>query len=406
MEINKHSLPDYLFQETTLFTSEKPLIVTPLSNEQDKYVDGYVNYLYSLRQDQQKFILKHSKQTLSSGISLTPIDPKRNYLEYLTYQLRSGLVPQMVPATYFADQAMHLFIMEDLSYLKVLRFSLCHGQQLPLLGKQTGEFLARIHLATSQFNLTKGQWDNLVIHFQNSDMHKIVTDFILKPPLKISNGSFDQVGLQDILTVILQDSVLKNDWNQLIEKISDKQECLIHGDFHSSNIFVSATSFKVIDMEYTMTGPFSYDIGYFSANILSQYAAFTLKNESSMCIFLLQVIKDLYQTYFKFFSNCIASNQKEYLIDIFQDSLGYLAIANINRITSLGEFPDFDCLKSDKDCFLAKGLSLYLAQILLKKRKKLTTIEEVCSLITQSTHRFFQQVFPINQTALLDRNEE
>ncbi|MBU5584759.1 phosphotransferase, partial [Enterococcus sp. S181_ASV_20] len=52
---------------------------------------------------------------------------------------------------------------------------------------------------------------------------------------------------------ILQDAAVKRDWEELIERVSSKDECLIHGDFHSSNIFVSQTSFKVIDMEYTLS---------------------------------------------------------------------------------------------------------------------------------------------------------
>lgn len=396
MEINQTSLPAYLLQQTRLFNADAPLNVTVLSNEQDKYVDGYVNFLFTIKQRNQKFVLKHSKKNLSSGLSLTPIDPKRNYLEYMTYQLWAGLAPQMIPETYFADSTEHLFIMEDLSYLKVLRFSLCHGDQLPRLGKQVGEFLARIHLATSRFKLTNNQWDDLVHHFQNPDMRQIITEFILKPPVRTNNCSFEQRALQDILAVILQDTTLKQDWKQLIEKIVSKQECLMHGDFHSSNIFVSTSTFKVIDMEYTMTGPFAYDIGYFLANILSQFAAFMLKDDTAMCTFLLQVIRDLYQTYFKYFADHVVGDQQEQFLTIFQDSLGYLAIANINRIVNLGDFPDFDCLKTEKEVFLAKGLSLYLAQSLLGCRQALTSADEACTLISQNAQHLFQQLFSTN----------
>ena len=42
-----------------------------------------------------------------------------------------------------------------------------------------------------------------------------------------------------------------------------KSETLIHGDFHTSNIFADKTHLKVIDMEYTFGAPFlSYDLGF------------------------------------------------------------------------------------------------------------------------------------------------
>ncbi|MBO0454766.1 phosphotransferase [Candidatus Enterococcus murrayae] len=393
MEISEHTLADYLLQRTTLFNKTSPLIVTALSNEKDKYVDGYLNYLYILKQGNKKYITKHSKTTVSSGIALAPIDPKRNYLEYMTYQLRAGLAPQMVPETYFADPTAHLFVMEDLSYLTVLRFSLCRGQQFPRLGKQVGEYLARTHLATAKMKLSADYWHALKSYFQNGDMRIIITDFILKPPPRNAEPKTAyEEALLDILDAILEEPVIKQEWDTLIERISTKDECLIHGDFHSSNIFVSQNSFKVIDMEYTMTGPFSYDIGYFLANILSQYAAFSIKGDASMCEFLLQVIKDTYKTYFTYFSDHTAGAQKDCFLEILQDSLGYLAMANINRIANLGEFPDFDCLASPEETFLAKGLSMMLAQALFKKRGQLSTTEAACQLIQTTRNNFLQQL--------------
>lgn len=402
MEISEQTLAGYLTQRTTLFNKTSPLIVTALCNEKDKYVDGYLNYLYTLKQGNQAYIVKHSKETISSGISLAPIDPKRNYLEYMTYQLRAGLAPQMVPETYFADPAAHLFIMEDLSYLTVLRFSLCRGDQFPRLGKQVGEYLARTHLATSKIKLSAEYWHALKTYFQNSDMRLIITDFILKPPPKNNTEKPPyQEALLDILAVILEDDAVKNDWETLIERISSKDECLIHGDFHSSNVFVSQSSFKVIDMEYTMTGPFSYDIGYFLANILSQYAAFSIRGDAGMCTYLLQVIKDTYKTYFSYFSDHAAGNQQERFLEILQDSLGYLAMANINRIANLGEFPDFDSLISPEEAFLAKGLSMMLAQTLLKNRQSITSTDEACTLIQTTRKNFLHQLISTNENAII-----
>lgn len=402
MEISEDTLPDYLLTRSTFFDATKPLIVTALSNEKDKYVDGYLNYLYTLKQGNHSYIIKHSKETISSGIALAPIDPKRNYLEYMTYQLRAGLAPQMVPETYFADPAAHLFVMEDLSYMTVLRFSLCRGQQFPRLGKQVGEYLARTHLATSKMSLPSDYWEALNSYFKNSDMRLIITDFILKPPSRnnIKKTPY-QEALLDILAVILEEDSVKEDWASLIDRISSMDDCLIHGDFHSSNVFVSQTSFKVIDMEYTMTGPFSYDLGYFLANILSQYAAFSIRGDASMCAFLLQVIKDAYKTYFDYFSDHQTGDHQELFLEIFQDSLGYLAMANINRIANLGEFPDFDSLADPQEIFLAKGLSMMLAQTLLKNRKLLLTAENACDLLQLTRDVFVHQFIDTNENALI-----
>ena len=111
-----------------------------------------------------------------------------------------------------------------------------------------------------------------------------------------------------------------------------------------------------------------------------------------MCTFLLQVIRDTYQTYFKYFSDHTAGDQQNRFLEILQDSLGYLAMANINRIANLGEFPDFDSLADPQAIFLAKGLSMMLAQTLLKKRQHLTSTDDVCELIQATRNSFLQNL--------------
>lgn len=102
-----------------------------------------------------------------------------------------------------------------------------------------------------------------------------------------------------------------------------------------------------------------------------------------------------------FFSNNIKGDQQEQFLEILQDSLGYLAMANINRIANLGEFPDFDSLINPQESFLAKGLSMMLAQKLLKNRQLLTTPEEACQLICTTRNNFLTQLPATNENALI-----
>lgn len=401
MEIGEENLASYLLQNTSLFKSDNPIFVSPLSNEKDKYVDGYLNYLYSIQQGAQKYVVKHSKKQISSGISLAPIDPKRNYLEYMTYQLRAGLAPQMVPETFFADKNKHLFAMEDLSYLKVLRFALCKGEKYSRLGHQIGEYLARTHLGTAKSAMSPERWALLKKYFQNSDMRVIIVDFILKPPVVKDWQDPYQAAIQEILEQILNDPVIKKNWQTLVDEVTSKEECLIHGDFHSSNVFASQNTLKVIDMEYTMTGPYAYDLGYFLANILSQYASYSILADQEMCDYLLSVIKDTFRTYFRFFSDHTPERHPINFIEIFQAAIGYMAIANINRIANQGDFPDFDFLTDPKRVFLAKGLSMMLAQKILKNCHRLDSAEAVCKLIESTRQQLLWGLAAKNEIAIL-----
>lgn len=397
MGISTETLKDYLFDQTDLFNPAEPLFVTHLTNDEDHYVEGYVNYIYRVRQGDRSYIVKHAKKFIPSAIELGELNPDRNYLEFMTYKLRAGLSAESVPSILFVDRKQHLFIMEDLASMEVLRFYLCHGKQSAILGKKIGNFLANAHYLTSYLHLDQKRMASLAFYFENPEMRNIIVDFILQPPVaKLENPNSFEIALTTILKEITQKDRIWDSWLQLI----NEQQCLIHGDFHTSNVFVSSDQVKVIDMEYTMMGPFSYDLGYFLANLLSQFASFSVNSDfsaaeqTSMTTYLLRTIKEVYQSYFERFDQLHhpADSNKQRFLTIFQDSLGYLAMANITRTANNGPFPDFDCISSEKQRFIAKALSLKLSEQILLRRTNLQSVEEFLQLLIQEKEKFLSNL--------------
>lgn len=405
MDISETTLENYLKTKTTLFKKELPVQITFLTREADSYVDGYLNYLYVAKQEQQSVIIKHSKEKGASALAIGNMDPDRNYLEYMTYKLRAGFTPTMLPQVFFADEAEHVFIMEDLSSMEVMRFALNHGQQYPLLGRWIGEFLGKNHALTSTFQVTPAQFTNLDHYFENASMKRIVTDFILQPPLNQWDlpDSYAQ-SLLEILERIIAHPTIRTDWQKLVANFENKKECLIHGDFHTSNIFVDENGIKIIDMEYSMLAPFSYDLGYFLANLVSQFSAFhfnydfAAEKRQQMTDYLLQMIRDVFDTYFSVFEQITQKKTTDFtnlFTTILQEAAGYLAMANICRTANAGSFPDFDCLQKREYWFMAKGLSLKICEDLLLQRKNFQKSSDLVSQIAKSTNFYLKdlQVF-------------
>ena len=273
--------------------------------------------------------------------------------------------------------------------MKILRFELCKGLQFPLLGRQIGEFLATSHFTTSAFCLAAADLRNLDRHFGNPDMRHIITDFILTPIADIPCQSASDRAIRQVVQEILARREVSRDWQKLVADIDTKKQCLIHGDFHTSNVFVSATDLKVIDMEYTMLGPFSYDIGYFLANIMSQHVAHHFRGNHSMSQYLLEVLGQVYDTYFARFAELDQSGAASRLFGgILRDSLGYLAMANIGRISSLGRFADYDYIDDEDDRYAAKMVSLTISTAFFQQRQHISTVQQVVDLIRQTTVDF------------------
>lgn len=414
MGISTETLKSYLLEKTELFDSNKPLEITHLTNEEDHYVEGYVNYIYRVRQGTKSYIIKHAKEFIPSGIDLGRLDPGRNYLEFMTYKLRAGFSKDSVPNIYFVDQENHLFIMEDISNMEVLRFFLCHGEKSWILGEKIGHFLARSHFFTSSFHLNEQKMASLALYFENEEMRKVIVDFILQPHEEAGNDlDHYEIALYTILKELTEKDLIWDDWLMLIDNFTKKRQCLIHGDFHSSNIFISPQQMKVIDMEYTMIGPFSYDLGYFLANLLSQFACFSVNSDfseaqrSDMSEYLLKMIADVYSTYFDTFTELYTHQptreilQPDLFLSILQESFGYMAMANITRAANSGPFPDFDNITSKETRFVAKALSLKLSENIFIQRSQIQTVEEFLALIVDVRNSFLSDLTNKNPSYII-----
>ena len=383
MLLSEDTLGDYLCTRTDLFDPSQPIAVKRLETGDDRYIDGYLNYLYSVKQGERSFVVKHAREDIPIDLGLGPLDTRRNYIEYNSYRLREGITPQWVPHAYLADADNHFFVTEDLAPMRTLRFELCKGKQFPLMGRQVGQFLAKNHYATSAFCLPGRDLDTLDGFFFNQQMHSIITDLILSPELGTTPADPYEAAIQQTIETMFADEAIRSEWQGLIAAFLEKKQCLIHGDFHTSNAFISRSDLKVIDMEYTSFGPFGYDLGYFLANILSQWAAFTIRGSNpSMCEYLLRMLTDVYQEYFAGLSGLIGRRCRPHMLtEVLQDSLGYLALAGISRIAHHGEFPDYDYLGDPELSFLAKTLSLLVCKTLLTKRHTITHPAQVIRLL-------------------------
>ena len=173
-----------------------------------------------------------------------------------------------------------------------------------------------------------------------------------------------------------------------------KSETLIHGDFHTSNIFADDTHLKVIDMEYTFGAPFSYDLGFIIANIISQAcsAAFrpfdTETHRKNYVAYLISLIEMLYTYYIQFFFEYwekdakleykITNGYKESLaLDILRECFGFAACVNFSRICGDMDTADFDCIKDNELRTKAKFASATIDKMLFEKWDSYNDIKEV-----------------------------
>ncbi len=408
LEITKDNIAEYLFSKTELFERNAPIQIEELSGD-DSFTEaeGYVNFIFRVRQGGRGYIVKQSRPYLRVGGIAESLPEERNYMEYLSFGLRDDIAGISAPKRYFADRENHVFMMEDLfgEDMRVMRFQLNKGREFPRFAAQAGRFLARSHFYTSELFLDKGLFRKLQIGFANLDMRAVMEDKVLLKSDSDADTPLNRLGMG-----IWNDPETRLALMEVRDVLIKKAECLVHGDLHTSNIFIDDENFRVIDMEYSFVGPFAFDLGYLLANFVSQYAAFQFntafpaQKRNAYQRYLLETIEGVFSAYFKHFSECFERDAKPvyrsapgYLERILfpealRQSMGFMAAANLMRVISLSDFPDFDNIKDPAAKFMAQGLSAAIDGYLLRARRAASTPRQIIDGIEEAKRDYLRSV--------------
>lgn len=356
--------------------------------------DGYVNFLFIVKTNEISLAVKQSREL--SRVTNGAMTLERNHLEYDAMKLFNAIAPDYVPAVYFIDDENRVFVMEDASVngRKISRFQLNQNRIFPELGKQCGEYLARTAFYTSEFYLPTKDFRQLTCRFMNEDMRPIMEEGLFLT--KFGTGYETELGQEfyDFAESISEDPDFYTERHKLRYQYMTKAEGLIHADLHTSNLFTGEDSLKVIDMEFTFCGPFSYDIGYLMGNLISQYTAACYRDFPSekerleFKAYLLKTILELYHSYVDHFiqnwnqdAKDIYKNipglQKEFEKSILLEAPGYASIVNWFRVAGKIPYPDFDTITDLDKKRDAMALSLLIDWQIMFHRYEYKGIEDL-----------------------------
>lgn len=396
MTLTKENVAEYVKSRLDFFNKDGgPITVSAIgegSAEEDG--DGFINMVYRVSDGKYPLIVKQS--------SLKPrcegnfvLDINRFKLEYESMQIRKAIIPDLIPDLYDCDDENRIFITEDVSRLRISRFQLLKGVTFPLLSDQIGRYMAANNFYTSEYYLDGKTFRDLSVHFMNSTMRDImdVGMFLTSVTPEDTVGRPLDPEFMKFSKRICADPVVLLSRQKLRHLFMTKGECLIHGDLHTSNIFASQTEAKVIDMEYTFCGPFSYDMGYFLANFIAQYAASIFRPFRSerarqeykeYCLF---IIKDTYNKFCQYFCQYwdedakpvyqnIPGLQDDFRLTSLREFIGFAASAMLGRIAGAIPYPDYDEIEDYVERHNAKCYSIILNRQMLAKWETYTSIEE------------------------------
>ena len=395
IKLTKENVAEYVNSRIDNFYIHGDLKVSAIgegSVEEDG--DGFINFVFRVSDGNLHLIVKQSTVDARTGGGYR-LDINRYKLEYESMLLRKAIVPDLIPDLYDIDTENRIFITEDVSRLRISRFQLLKGVTYPRMAEDVARYMAANNFYTSEYYLDTRTFRDLSIHFINTTMRNIMEIGMFLTSVTPE----DTVGRKldpEFITFskrICADPAVLLARQKLRHLFMTKGECLIHGDLHTSNIFASQDETKIIDMEYTFCGPFSYDMGYFLANFIAQYAAALFRpfpseeERKDFQAYCLSVIHDTYTRYCELFCQYLDEDSKpEYRnipglkediwITTLREFIGFGASAMLGRICNIIPYPDYDDIDDYVQRHNAKCYSIILNQRMLTNWEHYESIDE------------------------------
>jgi 5-methylthioribose kinase len=226
----------------------------------------------------------------------------------------------------------------------------------------------------------------------------------------LENQDGEEVSTRELKKALQEDGEFIAENFLLRHKFMSCPETLVHADTHTSNIFLDEEVIKVIDMEYTFGGPFSYDLGYFINSLITQFCAACFRpfpreedRRTYQTYILTQIIEtyEYFVCYFKDFwdkdakevyRSCPAWRDK-FIESLLPDILGFACIPTFAVVLAPGDgWMDIAVIPDAKDRLNAKYMLVVLCRHLLVNRHKYTTIQEAVEEIVHICDDFLRKL--------------
>jgi 5-methylthioribose kinase len=256
-----------------------------------------------------------------------------------------------------------------------MRHGLINATKYEKFAEDISTFMAKTLFFTSDLYLKADQKKELNSRFiMNTELCKITEDLIFTDPYTYNkNNRWTTPHLDKQKKEIENNDDLKIAVSRLKIKFMSESQSLLHGDLHTGSIMVSEKDTKVIDPEFAFYGPMGFDIGALLANLLMNFFSqnghennsgerkefkkwilnlinmIWIKFENKFCNLWNDYPEgDAYPT--QLFNNkqIIKREQKNYLQNIYNDSIGFAGAKIIRRIFGFAHNIDFDWIKDDK----------------------------------------------------------
>ncbi len=403
--LTKETAITYVKEKTDIFAKTDTLVAKEFSGDRQS-VDSYCNVLIlikSLTTNKSvvlKQVLPYVRALKEKGI-LLPISLKRLKAEVSYIELLNKVIPDSVPEIYLFDETDSILIMEDLSKMSILRTQLINMEKFPEFPSQLGTFLGKSAFYTSELFLNSNEKKALENLFKAWNPESVFETLIFNDSIKYNNTHVVNYKLRDDIDEFYSNPNVIKEVKELKDIFVNGNQCLIHTDLHSSNIFVDIKNMKVFDSEFARYGPISFDLGRLIGNIILNYASLigmkgiSEEKRNDYQSYLLEMITEIYHKFENCFSelsdksnNTYAEHKNHYMNSMLEETIGFASCVSISRIFDNGLSFDFKRIDNLEERTKGQRLVIRLAKHMLLNRRKYDTVDAAINDIKDFTLKY------------------
>lgn len=356
--------------------------------------DGNLNYVFKVTDEHgQSVIVKQAGHVtrISENMTLT-IDRIKREANVLI--LHDKYAPQLVPKVYLYDDIMKCFIMEDLSDHTILRKAFLSGETFPQLINDITTYIVNTTISTIDIVMDPKDKKELQKEYTNPELCEISEKLVYTEPFNDCNDRniLYPPNADWIKEQIYDDPELRLEAGKLKNDFMTKSQALIHGDLHTGSIFVSKTSTKVIDPEFTFYGPIGYDLGNMIAHLLFAYVNGKVKEDENFCMWTLKSINDVVDLFVEKFSrkwDAVVTDvmaqelgyKSWYISTVLEDTLGVAGLELIRRVVGMAQVEDIVSIEDEQKRIEAERFCLRIGREFIKQRHQFKTGNDVVKTI-------------------------
>lgn len=326
-----------------------------------------------------------------------PLTIDRARIEAEVLLKHGKLCPDHTVEVLHYDVTQAAILTEDLKEYRMLRDELVAAKQFPQLANQLASYLANTLYYTSDFALTGPNKKQQVGRFLNADMCLITEDLSFTDPYCNHERNNIAPELRQAAQQLWHDDALHSEVAQLKAGFLSKPQALLHGNLHSSSIFINDEHCKVIAAGFGFYGPIGFDVGNVLASLLLNYIGhFGLSQDAEHRQrhqnYLQQQITTLWQQFDSSFKQLMAQEcrepmlqnsgyQQRFITQLFADTLGYAGCELVRRVVGMAHVADLEQISNKAARAECEQKVLKLGRQLIMQRRELANIEQVLTML-------------------------